>query len=123
MDLISRAWLPKDCFDTELTTEFLNFSEWRWYADKEGTRELSREVVERGDGPNPLFVSRQYHLVHCAFVWKKYQRAVLHGVPIEDYIANYSHTEHCTRELVEEREAPDTPDSPFWLLFPFCPKL
>ena len=117
LDFISRSWLPRECYDAELANDFLAERPWRWYADKTCETELSKELIERGGGPDPIYVSDEYHHFHCAYMWKKLHRAMTRRTPIDSYIGNYKHTNHCANSLLAQKND----ISRFYLVFPGCP--
>lgn len=117
LDFISRAWLPRECYDAEPSEEFLHLKPWRWFADEVNLHELTQEVVERGDGPDPIFVSMDYHYHHCVYMWKKLHRAILLRRPIDNYLGGYKHTKHCADVLIAQEPA----IVHFYLVFPSCP--
>lgn len=100
-DPMSFSHLPSRCYDAELTSEFLSHRNWTWYLsphDVEST--VSQAEVLTGRYPE-LYVSMEYHVLHCTYMWKKLHRAVSRGGPIDGYIGRYEHTEHCAM-MIEE---------------------
>lgn len=105
MDFISRAWVHPDCHDEELEKDFLQPADWRWYSDPDGEHELSEGFIRQTGGPNPLFVTREYHDLHYAYTWRKLHRAVLLGRPIDSHVGDYHHhTIHCSTALSAQRQ-------------------
>ncbi|TGJ81224.1 hypothetical protein E0Z10_g7538 [Xylaria hypoxylon] len=107
-DTISFCWLPDECYDSDLVDTFEATRNWEYYADPKGTQPISREELVGGHGNN-LWVSWEYHLRHCMFMWMKLQRAVLaKGNPdlpqIDSYIASLNHTNHCATILLTDRD-------------------
>ena len=107
-DFIAGAFVPKACFDAELEDEFLKLKDWHFYGDGDGQQELSVESIKLNGGTEPMFVSVEYHWIHCTYTWRKLHRSRLFGTPIDDHIGNYSHTGHCGQGLVEQCDANDT---------------
>ncbi|KAI8631246.1 hypothetical protein F5Y19DRAFT_25287 [Xylariaceae sp. FL1651] len=124
-DLISFCWLPDECYDSELVETFEAMRTWEYYADSERTEPVSREelLAGRGDG---LYVTWEYHLRHCAFMWMKLHRAILaRGKPnmpeIDSYIASLNHTNHCTTILLTDRDvAFSTLNTETLVKYPHC---
>ncbi|KAJ5569721.1 uncharacterized protein N7459_009151 [Penicillium hispanicum] len=100
-DPMSFSWLPTDCYDAELTETFLDLQAWEWYTDATGSP-APRDAVLTGEY-DELFVSWEYHLLHCTYAWRKMHRALLHGRPVDGYIAQYTHTAHCEEMLLAQR--------------------
>jgi hypothetical protein len=101
-DLMSFSWLPRECYDASLEKSFMDYHPerlWKWYLDPEGKHELSQQDVQ--DGTHDfLFVSWEYHLVHCAYMWRKLHRAIEIGGIVDSYVGNYNHTMHCSEKLL-----------------------
>ena len=77
-DIVSTCWLHPRCHDPELAMEFVATVPMKWYLDGDGTRELPLSEMMTGDHHLPWIVG-EYHLQHCAFLWKKMHRAILSG--------------------------------------------
>lgn len=99
-DPMSFSWLQPDCYDSELTSQFLTLRQWRWTTDRAGSDEVSFDDVMKGKH-ELLYVSWEYHLLHCTYMWRKMHRAVLAGKRVDGYIGNYNHTSHCEKMLME----------------------
>lgn len=105
-DVMSFSWLPLPCSDPELTAEFLNLREWSWWLDESATIVLPFEKVATGEYA-AVYVTREYHMYHCTYMWRKLHRGVLkaqenaekRGI-VDDYIGAYQHTSHCEKMLV-----------------------
>lgn len=100
-DIMSFSWLPPACFDEQLMQDFLDHENgpWIWYHDQNRTQQAEREFVLLGNYPQ-LYVEWDYHMAHCAFMWRKMHRAVLEGRPLDSYILDMHHTQHCERTLL-----------------------
>ena len=75
--------------------------QWHWYTDRRGSREVPYAEVQLGEHKE-LYVTWEYHLVHCVFMWKKLHRAVQNGWKVDNYLGNMGHTEHCGHMLLNE---------------------
>jgi len=93
------SWLPKECSDPIVETEFLNSKNLQYYRDKNYTQEVSLEEVRRGDGPG-FYVKQDYHLAHCGFLFKKLHRAISQGHKVDGLISPVHHTSHCVHMLL-----------------------
>jgi hypothetical protein len=102
-DIMSFCWLPSPCYDGELSNEFQSLREWSWYLDANGTKPVTREAALNGTYQN-LYVSNEYHLLHCTYMWRKLHRAVLGAgkAAIDSYIGNYAHTAHCETMIANQ---------------------
>lgn len=91
-------------------------SNWSWYLPSESISrndlnnlnpgdpiplpDIPFQTIQEGQSDN-VFVTWGYHLTHCAFVWMKFQRAVVSGRPIGNYIASLEHVKHCSNRIIE----------------------
>lgn len=101
---MSFTWMQPACADAELTAEFLRLREWSWWADADGAEEVSRDEVALGSHEE-LFVSWEYQLEQCVYLWKKMQRAVLKKAPLDSYTLDAEHTAQCA-EMLLDRQGP-----------------
>jgi hypothetical protein len=93
------SWLPKQCSDPEVETEFLSSLDLQYYRDMNYTQQVSLDEVKRGDGAG-FFVKQDYHLAHCAFLFKKLHRAISQGRKVDGLISPVHHTDHCVHMLL-----------------------
>ena len=122
-DPLSFSWLPPLCYDDDLITHFLGLKTWSWYLQpftpptmKVPPSNISDSLShDHSTPPTPvpldivfsglydhMWVSREFHLYHCTYMWRKMHRAWARGGPMDSYIGNYSHTEHCEGVLVND---------------------
>lgn len=79
-----------------------------YYADKNKTRTLSLEEVSMlPKTGSHFFTTHQWHLVHCAYYWKKMFLAAEMGTVIEARYNNLAHINHCEMMFLK-RDALDT---------------
>jgi hypothetical protein len=69
-DISSFCWLPDDCYDKDLSQEFNDIHELKWFLGKNPTRPVSHDQIMTGDYSG-LYVNREYHVTHCTAMWKK----------------------------------------------------
>ncbi|OJZ81697.1 hypothetical protein ASPFODRAFT_65093 [Aspergillus luchuensis CBS 106.47] len=81
LDLLAMSWVRPACYDKEFTEEFLAERNWTWTTNPWGKHHLS------------MF---EYHVTHCAFMWRRMARAVHAGNLdlLDSYTAAYGHIEH-----------------------------
>jgi hypothetical protein len=103
---MSFSWLPKPCADPELTMEFLSIRNWTWWLDAEATTAVPFDDVATGNFEE-LFVTREFHLYHCTYMWRKLHRGMLKAVEMDEnrgivdsYVGDYKHTAHCEMILI-----------------------
>ena len=130
-DIMSFSWLPPACDDPELTVEFSHVRKWTWWVDSNRTTSVPFEEVALGFH-SELFVTREYHMYHCTYMWRKLHRGLLkaqenaekRGV-VDSYIGAYDHTSHCEMMLVGMEEDggvidKDVVDTAILMKFPQC---
>jgi hypothetical protein len=100
---MSFSWLPSPCYDSQLSEQFLTLKNWQWFNSPNMTEDakVEKEEVLKGEH-DYLWVSWEYHKLHCTYMWRKMHRAVLRGGFVDQYIGNYEHTEHCEEILMGE---------------------
>lgn len=105
-DVISFCWLPDQCYDATLSTEYDAEHRLEWFLDPNRTQPVTHDQVMTGEFTN-LYVNWEYHITHCTALWKKMHRAVLGRYgrrAIDGYIASYEHTKHCEMMLMSNRD-------------------
>jgi hypothetical protein len=100
-DSFAAAWLPPACRNDELIDHFEHAGpnpdgSWPYYGDKNKTQVLSLEQVSLlPETGGHFFTTHQWHLVHCAYYWKKMFLATEKGTTIEHRYNNLVHLDHC----------------------------
>lgn len=123
-DVMSFTWLPAKCFDEPLIEDFLGQRNWTWYLDGHGQQKANEADVRNGIH-NEVYVSWEYHLMHCTYMWRKMHWAVLQGLDsLDGYIGNPAHTEHCGEMLLGgfETASPQVTNTMIYTKFPACGK-
>jgi hypothetical protein len=54
------------------------------------------------------------------FMWRKMHRALLHGRHIDNYLANYNHTEHCAHRLQNQNAMQTDVNTVIVTKYPSC---
>lgn len=103
-DLMSFAWIYPVCVDEELTTEFLKLKDWAWWTDADGSEEVAQDEVALGRHKE-IFVTWEYQLQQCVYLWKKIQRAAADRDQLDTFTLDPDHTAQCI-EMLLDREAP-----------------
>lgn len=120
-DTISFAWLMPECYDAELVEQFTHIPyKFNFYTDKENNIAYPWSEVEKGE--RAMYVPWSHHLWHCGFLFKKMHRAVMAGKPVDSYIGNMTHTEHCMHLMIVEnvQHKLDAVNTIMELKFPYC---
>lgn len=108
-DIISFSWLPPECFDAELSAEWEDLRTWEYYTSINGTEVVPIETVRLGH--LELYSTWEQHLQHCIFMWRKFNRAVAEGRPVDGYSGANQHTLHCGTQLMEAARTDEPLDS------------
>ena len=100
-DTLASAWLPPACRDEELTAEFDRAGpgpdgSWLYYTDlnKSGTYSID-EVAALADRPVYYYNTKEWHIAHCTYSWRKAVRARSTGVTLELRADTEGHVKHC----------------------------
>lgn len=107
-DSLSTTWLPPHCRDDELDEEWLKAGpnedgSWNYYADQEGTVLLSvEEVAALADTNGSFWVTMEWHIKHCAFLWRKEHRiqAGISGKRMDKRNDGAHHIAHCEQMML-----------------------
>ena len=119
-DVMSFAWLPPRCFDQSLMLEFLALRDWQWYLDAESHQRVDMVPVSKGSYDH-LYVTQEYHMYHCTYMWRKMHRAIQNGQPLDGYIGKIEHTAHCEKMLVGSALALNLTNTLIFSKFVECP--
>ncbi|KAI1322152.1 hypothetical protein F5Y16DRAFT_413456 [Xylariaceae sp. FL0255] len=91
-----------------------------FYSDPEGSAELSLQSIRATGGPSPYYVTKRYHVVHCAYIWLKFHRAVARSLPTDSHVGEYDHSRHCFMSLTMVDNATGLAPLPFGHIFTSC---
>lgn len=113
------AWVPPVCYDASLATEW-DAQPWV-YAVGPTQTPVSKERVLAGDLER-VWVTWGQHVAHCALLVRKFQRAVMFNLPMDNWTSSLGHTEHCARSFTEWRfmREPERLNAVVVLKFPSC---
>ena len=118
-ELTGSSWLHKDCYDPETEAEFLAFNDWHFFSDSNYTQEVPLSEVRKGNG-HGYYVTQEYHGTHCAFLMKKFHKAVSEGRKRDGMISPLHHTSHCIQWLLDPpMERWDKPQFAY-TKYPYC---
>ncbi|RFU82120.1 major facilitator superfamily transporter [Trichoderma arundinaceum] len=123
-ELNNFAWMHPDCYDAELDEDWTHghlSNELEFWEQYGGVGSIPMQVVETGQ-VEKVWVSTKQHRRHCLFVWEKYQRAAMDVRPMDNWTADYKHTQHCIMLLRNENNKfPDEEVSSYLTLkYPTC---
>ncbi|RAO72375.1 uncharacterized protein BHQ10_008387 [Talaromyces amestolkiae] len=81
-DMLTVAWTPSECVDPDLTREFLELEDWKYYKDKEGTEQVALAELTAGD-------------------WDGIHYATMGGPPVDTLLGSKVHTTHCQEMIMK----------------------
>ena len=101
---LSMAWLRDECYDDDVTQAFLDAGPWQYFTDAAGEHEINIETVGlSADTGAENWLSKQWHMTHCAFMWQKMHRAMMSQERrLEPSLVNFGHTKHCGRVITHD---------------------
>ncbi|MCJ1305602.1 hypothetical protein MMC08_008417 [Hypocenomyce scalaris] len=119
-DVLSFSWQTPECYDEPLISSFLAYppEPWRWYTNVSGTEEVSLAVAAQGE--RDLFVSWEYHIVHCTFMWMQMHRAYTVRRYIDSHLDSWKHTLHCQLVMLERGIGMDVVSVAGKVMYPEC---
>ncbi|KAE9375972.1 hypothetical protein N431DRAFT_437394 [Stipitochalara longipes BDJ] len=117
-DVMSFSWLLPACADPELSEQFLKARNWTWFTELSGNDTMSVEEVKTGKF-SPLYVTHEYHSIHCTYMFRKFHRAAILGKGFDTYIWDYGHTTHCETWIFSNVTNSEI-DSGIQAKYPFC---
>ncbi|KAK8013577.1 hypothetical protein PG991_009170 [Apiospora marii] len=105
-DALSAGWLPPYCRDAELTAQFEAAGpepdgRWTYYADGQGQETLDAAQLGLladgggGGGKTTFWATREWHIQHCLFYWRKHHRMRHTGAVMEARFDTDEHVRHC----------------------------
>lgn len=126
-DLMTVSWLPLECYDSELTAQFMEEWPWKFYLSNSTLPEAppeSREEIPSLEAISSttelMWTDRRFHIYHCIYGWKMMHRAVERGWKMESSLTSYHHTEHCSDTLANTTVPMDAVVTRVELSYPAC---
>lgn len=113
------SWLPDDCLDHELMSEFRAL-DWTLYTDKNKTMSWTEEEWSNGaDKYHQAWLTNEDTKLHCIFSWKRMHRAIMSGRNLPEGLSSWANTEHCAEALTAHIQ-PDEIALDVHVTFPAC---
>lgn len=100
----------------------MSLSNWSYYKQSESAaveNEIPLDEILQGDH-EVVYANWHFHQTHCAYMWRKMQRAVEAGGPVDGYINTYKHTRHCAGIMLLENIEPDHIGTKVGIKYPVC---
>lgn len=118
-DIIATAWLPPKCIDYELAAEFVDSFSWQYFANRNGTDQYPDDPDTLGLQTGLIWTTHRWHSAHCAYMWKKLNRALVLGRPTDGETIKLGHTDHCSKHMINQHEL-DFIGSLMEIIYPPC---
>ena len=103
-DYVSTSWRPAAC-TRAYTSEFISTSDngqgYSYFADRDGTTELTHEELTRYNYTTKFYTTNKWHLTHCLYIFMRFYHAVEHKERISHHEIDMEHTKHCVDILYE----------------------
>lgn len=120
-DLLTLAWLAPECYDADLSEEFLEVASETFYYDAEGLLPIeSYEKLSEREINVTSHTTRRYHVFHCAYGWRLMHKMLERGGMLESGLSGYHHTEHCTATLMNTSVPLDAVITRVEISYPDC---
>jgi hypothetical protein len=89
-----RAWIPKECYFTDIIGDYDVFRDRHWFTDKGLSIPSNISRLESGD--EEIAYTQYWHDEHCTYIFRKLAIAVEKRYSAVTYImANIHHSHHC----------------------------
>jgi hypothetical protein len=116
-DVMSFAWLPPACLETEMMERYISERTWEWYEDYEMTKKLPLSVVRQGEY-KWAFSTQSFHIAHCVYTWEKQGRFLFASSRedekwIDQGSFGHHHTTHCI-DFILKRDMEPNKISTIW---------
>lgn len=110
-DVMSFAWLPPACLDTEMMERYISERTWEWYEDYDMTKKLPLSVVRQGEY-KWAFSTQSFHIAHCIYTWEKQGRFLFASSRedekwIDQGSFGHHHTTHCIDFILKRNMEPN----------------
>lgn len=112
-DHIAVDWLPEHCVDSELVDEFDRVGPqadgtWPYYvldavnSPEEPFLPINASSIDSlaRDGKQ-YWTTREWHIMHCMFTWRKQVRAGFSSRAVEPWNAREEHVQHCADYIIQ----------------------
>ena len=91
--------MPSEC-PRDWENDFIHFEHrhhFQFFADPNMSQVLSQEEVTRLPGDEAYYIGVRQHMTQCAIRMLRVQTVLQKGGRVDEYSADYEHTEHCVK--------------------------
>jgi hypothetical protein len=118
-DIIATSWLPPNCIDYELASEFVALYPWQYFHNPNGTDLIPDDPDTLGSQTGLIWTTHRWHSAHCLFMWKKLNRALVQGRLTDGETIKQGHTDHCSKTILNMKDL-DSIGSILEVIYPPC---
>lgn len=93
-DIMMHSWVPQECYNEQLSEEYIEANDFRFFSDAEATVEVPLDVVRLGE-LKELYTGLSHHVIHCTYIWRLLVLAATEGRPWDSLSSSEDHTGHC----------------------------
>lgn len=97
-DLMLNGWVQPECYQRDLSEEFISKGLYHFYYDHQATQEIPLDIMRKGEH-KLVYTSPVHHFDHCSYMWRVQVRALQTRGPIDTESLDYNHTVHCAGVL------------------------
>jgi hypothetical protein len=102
-DIMSRFWVPHDCFYPEIDEQFRQEHASSYFSDELGQHQI--DITDMAQYSGNVFTSFSYHFLHCKYLLRRNHLAVATGGKLPAAMTSLYHTEHCIDVLASKHSA------------------
>jgi len=66
-DIMMHSWVPQECYDEQLSEEYIASNDFQLFSDAEATIEVPLDVVRLGEF-DELYTGLSHHVLHCTYI-------------------------------------------------------
>jgi hypothetical protein len=99
-DVLASRWYSDDCYNGDLMETMLKEVDFQWFEDPYHTKPVSWAVARSGEF-EALWPVKDFHIMHCLYLWRRLHSAVVEHRYLDDDVYSYGHTVHCTRLIMQ----------------------
>jgi len=93
-DVMMHSWVPQECYDEELSEEYIQANEFKFFSDPKARVEVPMEVVRLGEFTE-LYTGLSHHVLHCTYIWRLLMLSATQERPFDSLSSSEDHTGHC----------------------------
>ncbi|KAF5870824.1 uncharacterized protein Bfra_009378 [Botrytis fragariae] len=98
MEPMIYGWVPRECYFSDLSSQYSPFEDREWYTDDTYTVQIP--PADLWAGKNKHVFTHKYHSTHCFFLWRKLALGIARRADyLDDKSLDLEHSDHCSEVL------------------------